>query len=83
MFGVSDFRYDRALHTYSIKINKFIKEVIKKKYNLYLRWSPDEPIGGVDPAARDYITYVIISNYIEDTSSYFYTHDCGCRTCIK
>lgn len=28
----------------------------------------DEPIGGVDPAARDYILNTIISNYCEDST---------------
>jgi len=34
----------------------------------------DEPIGGVDPAARDYILNTIISNYNEDASIIISTH---------
>lgn len=39
--------------------------------NLYLL---DEPIGGVDPAARDYILNTIISNYQEDAAVLISTH---------
>ncbi|MCI8371009.1 MAG: ABC transporter ATP-binding protein [Lachnospiraceae bacterium] len=34
----------------------------------------DEPIGGVDPAARDYILETIISNYSQDASILISTH---------
>jgi ABC-2 type transport system ATP-binding protein len=34
----------------------------------------DEPIGGVDPAARDYILDTIISNYSEDATLLISTH---------
>lgn len=34
----------------------------------------DEPIGGVDPAARDYILNTIISNYNEDATVIISTH---------
>ena len=34
----------------------------------------DEPIGGVDPAARDYILQTIISNYSENASVLISTH---------
>ena len=34
----------------------------------------DEPIGGVDPAARDYILNTIISNYKEDSTVVLSTH---------
>ena len=34
----------------------------------------DEPIGGVDPAARDYILKTIISNYSEDATVIISTH---------
>ena len=34
----------------------------------------DEPIGGVDPAARDYILQTIISNYNEHASVLISTH---------
>ena len=34
----------------------------------------DEPIGGVDPAARDYILNTILANYSEDASVLLSTH---------
>ena len=34
----------------------------------------DEPIGGVDPATRDYILHTIISNYNEDATVLISTH---------
>lgn len=45
--------------------------VMSRNANLYLL---DEPIGGVDPAARDYILKTIISNYREDSSVIIATH---------
>ncbi len=34
----------------------------------------DEPIGGVDPAARDYILDTILTNYSEDATIFMSTH---------
>ena len=34
----------------------------------------DEPIGGVDPAARDYILSTILQNYSEDAAVLLSTH---------
>ena len=34
----------------------------------------DEPIGGVDPAARDYILDTILKNYSEDATIILSTH---------
>lgn len=45
--------------------------VMSRKAKLYLL---DEPIGGVDPAARDYIIHTIIQNYREDASVLISTH---------
>jgi ABC-2 type transport system ATP-binding protein len=45
--------------------------VMARKARLYLL---DEPIGGVDPAARDYIINTIINNYSEDASVLISTH---------
>ncbi len=45
--------------------------VMSREAKLYLL---DEPIGGVDPAARDYILKTIISNYNEDASVIISTH---------
>ena len=44
---------------------------MSRQAQLYLL---DEPIGGVDPAARDYILRTIITNYNEDASVIISTH---------
>ena len=44
---------------------------MSRRARLYLL---DEPIGGVDPAARDYILNTIISNYDENASILISTH---------
>lgn len=45
--------------------------VMSRKAKLYIL---DEPIGGVDPAARDYILNTIIRNYSEDSTVLIATH---------
>lgn len=45
--------------------------VMSRKAKLYIL---DEPIGGVDPAARDYILRTIINNYSPDASVLISTH---------
>lgn len=45
--------------------------VMSREAKLYLL---DEPIGGVDPAARDYILETIIANYNEDATVIISTH---------
>lgn len=45
--------------------------VMSRKADLYLL---DEPIGGVDPAARDYIMRTILTNYNENGSILISTH---------
>ena len=45
--------------------------VMSREAELYLL---DEPIGGVDPAARDYILDTIISNYNENATLIISTH---------
>ena len=44
---------------------------MSREAKLYLL---DEPIGGVDPAARDYILHTILSNYSEEASVVISTH---------
>lgn len=44
---------------------------MSRKADLYVL---DEPIGGVDPAARDYILNTIINNYEENSSVLISTH---------
>ena len=45
--------------------------VMSRKAKVYLL---DEPIGGVDPAARDFILETILSNYQEDATMIISTH---------
>lgn len=45
--------------------------VMSREAELYLL---DEPIGGVDPAARDYILQTILSNYHENATVIISTH---------
>ena len=45
--------------------------VMSREADLYLL---DEPIGGVDPAARDYILSTIIGNYNENATVIISTH---------
>ncbi|MBQ3816756.1 MAG: ABC transporter ATP-binding protein [Clostridia bacterium] len=45
--------------------------VMARRAKLYLL---DEPIGGVDPATRDYILNTIVSNYAEDATVLISTH---------
>ena len=45
--------------------------VMSRKAQLYIL---DEPIGGVDPAARDYILDTILKNFNEDASILIFTH---------
>lgn len=45
--------------------------VMSRHAQLYLL---DEPIGGVDPAARDYILQTILTNYNEDATILICTH---------
>lgn len=45
--------------------------VMSRKARLYLL---DEPIAGVDPAAREYILSTIVSNYAEDATIIITTH---------
>ena len=48
--------------------------VMSREADLYLL---DEPIGGVDPAARDYILNTILRNYSENASVVLSTHLIG------
>lgn len=45
--------------------------VMSRNAKLYIL---DEPIGGVDPAARDYILDTILANYNEDATIFMSTH---------
>ncbi len=82
-----DFDYKRAeemLHSLNIDITARLKTLSKgtlEKVQLILIMARraqlyvlDEPIAGVDPAARDYILQTILSNYGEDSSILISTH---------
>ncbi|HFI0150758.1 TPA: ABC transporter ATP-binding protein [Streptococcus suis] len=82
-----DFDYGRALHLLQdlhIDISSRMKHLSKgnkEKVQLILVMSRqaqlyvlDEPIGGVDPAARDYILRTIINNYSPTASVIISTH---------
>jgi len=45
--------------------------VMSRNARLYIL---DEPIGGVDPAARDFILDTILTNYSEDATIFMSTH---------
>ena len=45
--------------------------VMSRDAKLYIL---DEPIGGVDPAARDYILHTILNNYSEEATILLSTH---------
>jgi len=83
----SDFNPEKAYSMLDrLKINpedklKTLSKGTKEKVQLVLVMSReaelyilDEPIGGVDPAARDYILNTIISNYNENSSIIISTH---------
>ena len=83
----ADFRRDRAeemLQRLSIDPARPLKTLSKgnrEKVQLVLTMSRaarlyllDEPIGGVDPATRDYILQTIISNYDEQAAVVISTH---------
>ena len=83
----SDFNYLKAiemLHTLGISENERLKTLSKgtkekvqlilvmaREAKLYLL---DEPIGGVDPAARDFILNTIVRNYNPDAAVIISTH---------
>lgn len=82
-----DFERKRAedmLHRLSIDPNERLSAMskgTKEKVQLIMVMSRnaqlyclDEPIGGVDPAARDYILQTIITNYNENASVLISTH---------
>lgn len=70
-------RLDISLNARIKTMSKGTKEkvqlilVMSRKARLYLL---DEPIGGVDPASRDYILRTIISNYNTDATVIISTH---------
>ena len=83
----ADFRRERAtellaaLHIDPARPVKTLSKGNREKVQLILTMSRaaqlyllDEPIGGVDPAARDYILQTIVSNYDEKAAVVISTH---------
>ncbi|MDO4963218.1 MAG: ABC transporter ATP-binding protein [bacterium] len=83
----SDFNYDKALkliNDLNLDINQKISKMSKgmqEKLQLILVMSRDaklyildEPLGGVDPATRDYILDTILNNFNDDSSVIISTH---------
>ena len=82
-----DFRIDKAKELISkldLDLNQKLKTmskgtkekvqlilVMSRKAKLYIL---DEPIGGIDPAARDYIINTILTNFSDDASLLISTH---------
>ena len=77
-------RAEKLLKDLDLEINKKISHMSKgmqEKLQLILVMSReaelyilDEPLGGVDPATRDYILDTILSNFKEGASAVSYTH---------
>jgi ABC-2 type transport system ATP-binding protein len=83
----TDFAADKArdmLHSLNLDERQRLKTLSKgnkEKVQLILAMSRqaqlyllDEPIGGVDPAARDYILHTILTNYSENATVLISTH---------
>ena len=72
---LSDLELDKNMKL--TKMSKGMQEkvqlilVMSRKADLYIL---DEPLGGVDPATRDYILDTILSNFNEDASVIISTH---------
>ena len=75
---------ERMLTHLGLNLNQSIRQMskgMKEKVQLVLTMSRkaklyllDEPIGGVDPATRDYILHTIISNYNPEAAVIISTH---------
>ena len=75
---------ERMLSQLGLDLNQSVRQMskgMKEKVQLVLTMSRraklyllDEPIGGVDPATRDYILRTIIGNYNEEASVVLSTH---------
>lgn len=66
-------REDMRLKTLSKGTKEKVQLILVMSRNAQL-YILDEPIGGVDPAARDYILDTIITNYSEDATVLLSTH---------
>lgn len=72
---VADLKIDPSarLHTLSKGTKEKVQLILIMSRNAEL-YILDEPIGGVDPASRDYILQTIISNYNENATVLISTH---------
>ena len=73
MLAKLDLQPKAALKTLSKGNKEKVQLILAMSRNarLYLL---DEPIGGVDPAARDYILHTLLSNYSKDATVLISTH---------
>ena len=73
MLGKLDISPDARLRTLSKGTREKVQLILvmSRRADLYIL---DEPIAGVDPAARDYILNTIITNYDENASILISTH---------
>ena len=62
---------DLDIEEHLSKMSKGMQEKVQLKADLYIL---DEPLGGVDPATRDYILDTILSNFNENASVIISTH---------
>ena len=72
---LADLKIDPSarLHTLSKGTKEKVQLILIMSRNAEL-YILDEPIGGVDPAARDYILHTILSNYNENATVLISTH---------
>ena len=72
---LADLKIDPSarLHTLSKGTKEKVQLILIMSRNAEL-YILDEPIGGVDPASRDYILHTIISNYNENATVLISTH---------
>ena len=73
MLGRLDISLDDRMKTLSKGTKEKVQLVLVMSRNAKL-YILDEPIGGVDPAARDFILHTILSNYSENASVLISTH---------
>ena len=66
-------RFDQRLHDMSKGTREKMQLCLVMSRNAKIYWL-DEPIGGVDPAARDYILRTIVGNYSKDAAMVISTH---------
>ena len=73
MIGKLDLDLNQKLKTMSKGTKEKVQLILvmSRKAKLYIL---DEPIGGIDPAARDYIINTILTNFSNDASLLISTH---------